>query len=172
MRLFKKKIIPRILNRGLLAEAITIYSQEINLENYLRSMSKKYPQDTIHLNEHLTITIDDIWHHYDVTPGIIAGIISIDCFHMSVSTHVDGIKMASYEFTLDIDVDHELYREWDCEKCDIIHRMPNQFVDLMNRWSKHTASTFNQRRKQKKLEFDLSMKEVYNREESILNKYR
>ena len=50
--------------------------------------------------------------------------------------------------------------------------MPNQFIDLMNKWSKQIVSDFDEKRNKKKEEKESNKKKKYDKEESILNKYR
>lgn len=167
---FKKKEKPHILDRGLLAEAITIYSNKIDLLD-MKWKKKEYPEDTICLNEHLTIKVDSAWYTYDAS-WFLGFYTIIDYFILKISTYVDGIKMASYQFQLDIKDNKELYRRWECEEKNIIHYMPNQFIDMMNEWSKSIVSEFNEKRDKKKVESEVSKMEKYNNEETVLNKYR
>lgn len=168
--MFKKKEKPHILDRGLLAEAITIYSNKIDLID-MKWKKKEYPEDTICLNEHLTIKVDSAWYTYDASWFL--GIYTvIDYFILKISTYVDGIKMASYQFQLDIENNKELYRRWECEEKNIIHYMPNQFINLMNEWSNHIVSEFNEKRDKERTESETNKMEKYNNEETVLNKYR
>ena len=127
----RKKEKPHILDRGLLAEAI--------------DKKEKYPEDTISLNEHLTIKVESAWYSYDAS-WFGGFFIVIDYFMLKISTYVDDIKMADYEFQLDIKNNKELYRRWECKEKTIIHYMPNQFIDLINEWSKSIVSEFDEKR--------------------------
>ena len=53
-----------------------------------------------------------------------------------------------------------------------MHYIPNQFIDLMNKWSKQIVSDFDENRGKKKEEKELNKKKKYDNEESILSKYR
>lgn len=130
-----------------------------------------YPSDSIQLDEHLTIKIDSAWHTSDA--GMFMGFYCyLNYFILKISTYVDKIKMATYQFQLDIENNEELYRRWDCEEKEIFHYMPNQFIDLMNEWSKQIVSEFDEKRNKKKEVTALNKKRKYDNEESILNKYR
>jgi hypothetical protein len=157
--LFGKKY--HILNRGLLAEAISIYSKNINFE---RTNGIRHINETICLNDVLEIKIPYIHYYY--------GKYYAHYYSMLVKTYVEGILMAEYDFHLDIDSNSELYREWECEDKEIFHYMPNQFIDLMNDWSKQIVSDFNKERDAANQKKEDSKKRKYEREESVLAKYR
>lgn len=167
--IFKRKKKYHILDRGLLAEAISIYSDKINLEKEQYSKKNIYPEDTIRLNNHLTIKITNFWHtnSFDIVFGYY-----LNYFVLNISTYVDGIKMAAYQFELNIKNNEELYRKWECKEKEIVHYMPNQFIDLMNEWSKQIVSKFEQDRIKIEKEEKLNKKTQYDREESMLNTYR
>ena len=130
-----------------------------------------YPSDSIQLDKHLTIKIDSAWHTSD--SGMFMGFYCyLNYFILKISTYVDEIKMATYQFQLDIENNEELYRRWDCEEKEIFHCMPNQFIDLMNEWSNQIVSEFDEKINKKKEEKESNKKKKYNSEESILNKYR
>lgn len=132
---------------------------------------KNHSKDSIRLNDHLIIEVESAW--YTRSSGMFMGSYCyLNYFMMIISTHVDGIKMATYNFKLDIKDNHELYREWECEKKEIFHYMPNQFIDLMNKWSREIVSEFDEKRNEKKRLTTLKQKEKYDNEENILNKYR
>lgn len=169
--IFKKKEKPHILDRGLLAEAITIYSDKIDLEKMKYSKKNNYPEDSIKLDEHLIIKIDSAWHTMD--SGVFMGFYYfLDYFILKISTYVDGIKMATYQFQLDIKDNKELYRRWECDEMEILHYMPNQFIDLMNEWSRHVVSGFDNERNLNRNMSELNKKKEYDNEESVLSKYR
>ena len=130
-----------------------------------------YPSDSIQLDEHLKIKIDSVWHtsSSDTFMGFYC---YLNYFVLKISTYVDEIKMATYQFELNIKNNDELYRRWDCEKKEILHYMPNQFIDLMNKWSKQIVLDFDEKRSKKKEEKESNKKKKYDKEESILNKYR
>ena len=171
INIFKKKEKYHTLDRGLLAEAISIYSDKIDLEEMKYSKKNSYPSDSIQLDEHLKIKIDSVWHtsSSDTFMGFYC---YLNYFILKISTYVDGIKMATYQFQLNIKHDDELYRRWNCEEKEILHYMPNQFIDLMNKWSKQIVSDFDEKRNKKKEEKESNKKKKYDKEESILNKYR
>lgn len=158
----KKKEKCHTLDRGLLAEAISIYSKKISL-NRIDWGKFESINDVISLDDVLDIKILYVDHHW----GNYA-----HCYSMGVETYVEGIKMASYRFRLDVRYDKELYRRWECTKKEIIHYMPNQFIDLMNDWSKQVVSEFDAKRNAQKNEQECSKKKKYDNEESILSKYR
>ena len=169
--IFKKKEKYHTLDRGLLAEAISIYSKKINLEKMKYTKKNGYPSDSIQLGDHLIIKVDSVW--YTTSSGTFMGFYCyLNYFILKISTYVDGIKMATYQFQLDIKNNEELYRKWNCEKKEIIHYMPNQFIDLMNEWSKQIVSEFDKERNKKKEENELNKKRKYDNEENILNKYK
>lgn len=169
--IFKKKEKYHTLDRGLLAEAISIYSDKIDLEKMKYAGKNSYLSDSIRLNDHLTIKVDSAWHTGD--SGVFMGFYCyLNYFILNISTYVDGIKMATYGFQLDIKDNEELYRRWECNEKEILHCMPNQFIDLMNEWSRQIVSEFDEKRNKKKEENELSKKKKYDNEESILNKYR
>ena len=171
INIFKKKEKYHTLDRGLLAEAISIYSDEIDLEEMKYSKKNSYPSDSIQLDEHLKIKIDSAWHTSD--SGVFMGFYCyLNYFILKISTYVDEIKMATYQFQLDIENNKELYRRWDCEEKEIFHCTPNQFIDLMNEWSNQIVSEFDENRNKKKGEEELKRKKKYDSEESILSKYR
>lgn len=171
INIFKKKEKYHTLDRGLLAEAISIYSDEIDLEEMKYSKKNSYPSDSIQLNEHLKIKIDSAWHTSD--SGIFMGFYCyLNYFVLQISTYVDKIKMATYNFQLDIKNNDELYRRWNCEEKNIIHYMPNQFIDLMNEWSNKIVSEFDENRNKKKEKEESNSKKKYDSEESILSKYK
>lgn len=156
----KKKEKYHTLDRGLLAEAITIYSDKIDL----RPTNKmQWIYEVIHLNDILEIRIPYIHHHLGAYAHY---------YSMNVETYVEGIQMAKYSFELDMSFSIEKYRKWTCEEKDIMHYMPNQFIDLMNEWSNKVVSEFTI--KQKKIEHEKRefMKSIYDEEESVLDKYR
>ena len=80
--------------------------------------------------------------------------------------------MSSYHFKLDTTENKEFYREWECKKEEINHCMPNQFIDVMNEWSKKIICSFEDKRNIEKNERDRKRREKYNNEEKILNQYR
>lgn len=169
--IFKKKEKYHTLDRGLLAEAISIYSDKIDLEEMKYSKKNSYQSDSIQLDEHLKIKIDSAWHTRD--SGMFMGFYYyLNYFILKISTYIDEIKMATYQFKLDIENNEELYRRWDCEEKEILHYIPNQFIDLMNKWSKQIVSDFDENRGKKKEEKELNKKKKYDNEESILSKYR
>lgn len=168
--LFKRKEKPHILDRELLAEAITICSNKIDLKKMKYSKEKEYPKDTIELNEHLKVKIDSVWYEYDAD-WFMGLFVVLDYFILQISTYVDGIKMASYEFELNIEHNDELYRKWRCKEKKIIHYMPNQFIDLINDWSKEIVFKFDNERNKRKMLSELNEIEKYNIEETLLNKY-
>ena len=171
INIFKKKEKYHTLDRGLLAEAISIYSDKIDLEKMKYAEKDSYPSDSIQLDKHLTIKIDSVWHTSD--SGMFMGIYCyLNYFILKISTYVDEIKMATYQFQLDIENNEELYRRWDCEEKEIFHYMPNQFIDLMNEWSNQIVSEFDEKMNKKKEVAILNKKRKYDNEESILNKYR
>ena len=135
------------------------------------SKKNSYPSDSIQLDEHLKIKIDSAWHtsSSDTFMGFYC---YLNYFVLKISTYVDEIKMATYQFELNIKNNDELYRRWDCEKKEILHYMPNQFIDLMNKWSKQIVLDFDEKRSKKKEEKESNKKKKYDKEESILNKYR
>ena len=61
---FKRKKL-RVLERGMLAEAITIYSDKIKLEEMKYYRTNWLQRDIIKLNKHLAIKIDSVWCSYD-----------------------------------------------------------------------------------------------------------
>ena len=169
--IFKKKEKYHTLDRGLLAEAISIYSDKIDLEKMKYAEKDSYPSDSIQLDKHLTIKIDSVWHTGD--SGMFMGFYCyLNYFILKISTYVDEIKMATYQFQLDIENNEELYRRWDCEEKEIFHCMPNQFIDLMNEWSNQIVSEVDENRNKKKEKEGLNSKKKYDSEEGILNKYR
>ena len=56
-----------------------------------------YPSDSIQLDEHLTIKIDSAWYTND--SGMYMGFYCyLNYFILKISTYVDEIKMATYQF--------------------------------------------------------------------------
>lgn len=168
----KKKEKPHILDRGLLAEAITIYSDKIDLSDMKRENKKhQYPEDTICLNEHLTVKVDSAWYTSD-NSWFMGCYCVLDYFSLNISTYVDGIKMASYKFCLDMKSNDEMYRRWECEEKEIVHYMPNQFIDFMNEWSNSIVLAFKERQNKENRKKEAIRQKRYSEEESILDKYR
>lgn len=169
--IFKRKEKYYLLDRGLLAEAISIYSDKINLEKMKCAKVNYYPKDFIRLDEHLIIKVDSVWHTDNF--GTCFGFYyRSNYFVLKISTYVDGIKMATYDFELDIKNNNEMYRRWECKEKEIFHCMPNQFIDLMNEWSKQIVSEFDEKRNKKKEVSVLNKKKKYDNEENVLSKYR
>ena len=58
-------------------------------------------------------------------------------YSLMLETYVDNIHMADYQFKIYIDVPswRDFNEEWECKKLNIIHEMPEQFIELMNTWS-------------------------------------
>ena len=161
MGLFKKKKEKyHTLDRGLLAEAISIYLGSILFDN---RQTVKHIHKIIQLNDVLKIEISCIgyWHSsYSHS------------YSMNVHTYVENIPMADYRFRLDISENKEIYRRWKCSELKIMHYMPNQFIDLMNSWSRKIVSEFDEKRNNANKQKELSKRMKYDEEESILNKYR
>ena len=153
---FRKKY--HTLDRGLLAEALSIYSGKITFDRQYHTIN-----ETISLNDVLRIKIHLISYHHGEYAHF---------YHMIVSTYVEDIKMAEYRFDLDLDANKELYRRWECKEKEIMHYMPNKFIDLMNEWSKKIVSDFKEEQNRIKQKRENSRQKKYNREEDILKKYR
>ena len=156
---FKKRY--HTLNRGLFAEAISIYSKQINLSEV---KGREYIDEIISLNDVLKVKVNYVSYHYQSN--------FVDCYRLDVATYVEDIQMAKYNFRLDVSSNKELYREWECREKEIIHYMPNQFIDLMNDWSRRVVSEHNKKEEAKERAKEYAKRRKYNREEDVLSKYR
>jgi len=162
MNLFKKKKAKyHKLDRGLLAEAITIYSNNIDLKSVCNCVS--HVNEAIRLNDVLVLKIPYLHHHLGAYSHF---------YSMEVKTYVEGIQMAEYQFELDMGLDSRIYRRWDCSNKKIIHYMPNQFIDLMNDWSNKVVTEFHTKQTQKMSAQEKAAQQVYSNEEKVLDKYR
>lgn len=154
----KKKIKYHTLDRGLLAEAISISSQP----GFFAEREKTI-NETITLNDVLEIKIPVVHYHWGEYAHY---------YSMLVMTYVEGIKMAEYRFHLDIRDNKELYRRWECRDKVILHYMPNQFIDLMNEWSRQVVAEYERQQAEIKQKKEDAKKRIHDREEDVLKKYR
>lgn len=153
------------LDRGLLAEAISICSDKIS------SALKKISPDsycsvgeTICLNEILKIEVMALSY-----------VSYSRQFKLYFRTYVKNIEMAEYCCILDLwekMYDPERFRRWDRCTEEIFHTMPDRFVKLMNDWSRQSVSKFDKKRRRRNNRAEEEKKEVWNREEAVLNRYR
>ena len=117
-------------------------------------------------------------HDYDIGRDFFSGYVNINehltiKFHscgisMFVDTYVDNIHMASYTYR------KAFLGEWilDLNLLNIKHPMPNSFIDGMNRFSEEVISLYEIHLKEEKREEEIKKKEIYEKEEQILKKYR
>jgi len=180
MKLFHKKQKPSVLNRGRLAEAVSIAFNKIDLEEmrYTKKrldcfhlLGTKNDENMISLNDHLKIEINNAYYTYDASLFCNSFIV-LDYYCLNISTYVDDIKMANYRFELDIHHNENLYREWECKESNIVHAMPNQFIDLMNEWSENITSKMHEQIQEENNKKQLDKQKRYDDEEEILEKYR
>lgn len=158
----KRKEAPQ-LNAGLLAEALSIHSDNINLRKMqMDNESSFFLGEEIKLNEHLNVTIDNIYFINDTDT-----ILWYYYFKLYITIYVDDIKMGTYECKLDLAKNDMLYRKWDCEDKDIIHAMPKQFITYINEWSNHIISSF----ENEKEAIELKKEQEWEKEEEILSQY-
>ena len=178
----KKEVVQEnnlVLEKELLAEAITIYCEEIDLlklkSEYWRSGEKKQrpycsPKEKIHLNEHLFIKIDYLSYTYD---NSLIGLkyLIMNEFEMFLSIYVDDIHLSNYMFELDLKENSDIYRPWECLRENIIHDIPKQFIVLMNDWSRKVVNEFEEKRQEMELLRKEEEKDSFLKEEEKLKKY-
>lgn len=173
MQLFKRKDKRYMLKYGLIAEAITIYSDKIDLESL--KYNKIHPSDIININEHLKIEVDNVWHTHVFERVVLAGFgtwCHLDYYTMNIKIYVDNVEISTHQFKLDIKYDNELYREWSCEEENIIHVIPNQFAKSLNEWCEHIIRDFNKKRYMVNDKQRSYAQIKYDGEETVLSKYR
>lgn len=127
------------INSGLIAEAISIVSEKIDLDK------DQCCDKTYHINE--KILIDDnvylfLYSYRHVIAYMNAGLLSTyqNDFRMGFYTVVGNTKMADYNVLLDNKSKEPLYREWELEYKVIHHYLPSFIAIIINDWAKNIVS--------------------------------
>lgn len=159
-KLFKEKY--HKLNRENLANAISVYAKRINTAPGIDSVNV---HEVIILSKVLKLNV-----FFSKST-----LCDKTYFSMNITTYVEDIRMAEYAFDLcssSHPSPHDFHTKWGCRNVEIIHYMPNQFIDLMNNWSKEIVSEYEKEHNEVLRKKEDSAKRNHDKEESILSKYR
>lgn len=168
--LFKKNKYIEV-NQGRLAQAISIVSDNINMEKdyYSFKLSDYDNVDTIEINEDIKICIDR--YSYKEKGGFMYGFhYYVNYFVLKLSTFIGDVCVNSYTLRLDMKEDNNIYRDWFLENKEIYHPIPNEIAKIINDWSQNITDKKYQEINNREKEIDLCNEINYHREESYLNK--
>ena len=133
-----KNMIIRKLKSALLAEAISIYDKDNNLEPESHFNIDNYEEDFSYIDAYKnSIKIDEkIKLNYTLTyRDEFSAFINKKEYVMDLFIYVENVQMAQYSFKLDLLENKEIYRPWNCIFYVINHPFPDKVLEIINNWT-------------------------------------
>jgi len=156
-----------VLYTDKLPEAITIASKDIDLEHIYDG--GPHISSTLIIEEDFSIQVNSIWHaqsfnSFGWSP------VRLNYYHMNFAIYIADIKVAEYEYELDLCNNEKLYRPWKCKNKTISHQLPPDHLQYLNVWICATIMNFKMEKEEAMERAKILAIEKYNMEEDKLRR--
>lgn len=170
-----KNMIIKKLKFALLAEAISIYDKDNNLEPKNHFNINNYEEDFSYIDAYKnSIKIDEkITLNFTLTyKDEFSAFINKKEYIMDLFIYLETVQMAQYTFKLDLLENKEIYRPWDCVFYVIKHPFPDKALETINNWTDSIIYDHEMKIKKEAEEHYKQKLLQYEKEEEIINKYK